>query len=129
MSFFYKTFREKLAMINGNKKEEEKMATDIEFINYVLEQIKGDWETRCQKMFGEYMIYINEKPVLIVCDNTVYVKKEECIHSYMINAAKGYPYKGAKEHYILDIDDEELSRTVISELEKITPVRRKKNKK
>ena len=26
-------------------------------------------------MFGEYMVYVNDKPVLLVCGNTVYAKK------------------------------------------------------
>ncbi|MGN0560765.1 MAG: hypothetical protein ACI4K8_06895 [Candidatus Fimenecus sp.] len=25
-------------------------------------------------MFGEYMVYVNDKPILMVCDNTVFVK-------------------------------------------------------
>jgi DNA helicase-2/ATP-dependent DNA helicase PcrA len=29
---------------------------------------------RYKKMFGEYMVYVNEKPILLVCDNTVFVK-------------------------------------------------------
>ena len=31
-------------------------------------------EVWSRKMFGEYMAYLNEKPVLLVCDNTVFVK-------------------------------------------------------
>lgn len=104
------------------------MATSLEFMNYVCEQIHGVGEIRYQKMFGEYMIYINEKPILIVCDNTVYVKKENCIEMLMKNAEYGYPYKGAKEHYVLDIDNASLSKSVVFELEKITPIRKKKKR-
>ena len=34
----------------------------------------------------------------------------------MGNADIGYPYDGAKKHYVLDIDDRELARQVIIEL-------------
>ncbi|MCI6817904.1 MAG: transcriptional regulator, partial [Clostridium sp.] len=55
------------------------MATSIEFIEYVCEQVSGIGIVRYRKMFGEYMVYINDKPILLVCDNTVFVKELECI--------------------------------------------------
>ena len=53
------------------------MATTQEYIEYVCEQIEEFENVRYRKMFGEYMIYVNEKPILLVCDNTVFVKKLE----------------------------------------------------
>lgn len=44
----------------------------------------------------------------------------------MEGAETGFPYKGAKEHYILDIDNSELSKTVVKEAEKVTPLPKKK---
>ena len=104
------------------------MATTEELINYVCDQIKEIGNIRYKKMFGEYMVYMNEKPVMVVCNNTVYVKKLECILDMMKNAEIGYPYKGAKEHYVLDIDNSELSKNIIIEIEKVTPIPKKKKK-
>lgn len=104
------------------------MATTESYINYVCEQLKGLGEIRYKKMFGEYMVYIDEKPVVIVCDNTAYVKKLDCIEEDMKNADVGCPYEGAKEHYVLDIENEELSHKVVSKLVEITPVPKKKKK-
>ena len=59
------------------------MATSIEFIEYVCEQVSGIGIVRYRKMFGEYMVYINDKPILLVCDNTVFVKELECIKELM----------------------------------------------
>ncbi len=42
------------------------MATSEEFIYYVCEQLKGIGTIRYKKMFGEYMVYINEKPIVLV---------------------------------------------------------------
>jgi TfoX/Sxy family transcriptional regulator of competence genes len=50
------------------------MATTADFIEYVCDQISGIGAVRCKKMFGEYMVYINEKPILLVCDNTAFCK-------------------------------------------------------
>lgn len=105
------------------------MATTTDFIHYVCEQIAGVGEIRFRKMFGEYMVYVNEKPILTVCDNTVFIKKLECILELMEHAEVGYPYQEAKEHYILNIDNSAFSRKVIEEVEKVTPIPKKKQNK
>ncbi len=104
------------------------MATTINFINYVCEQLETLGNIRYKKMFGEYMVYYNDKPVIIVCDNTAYVKKLACIEQYMKNAKSGFPYNGAKEHYILDIDNSDFSKKVIIEIEKVTPLPKSRKK-
>lgn len=98
------------------------MATTADFIEYVCEQIRGVGLIRSKKMFGEYMVYVNDKPILLVCDNIVYVKELDCIAEKMKDAERGYPYTGAKEHYILDIDDGEFAREIIRILEPVTSV-------
>jgi hypothetical protein len=105
------------------------MATTSDFIEYVCGQMEGVGAIRYKKMFGEYMVYVNDKPVLLACDNTVYVKILPCLCELMSNADKGIPYNGAKEHYILDIDDAELTRAVIAMIEPITPVPKPRKKK
>ena len=42
------------------------------------------------------------------------------------NADVACPYKGAKEHYVLDMDDADFCRRVVSEIEKVTPLPKKK---
>ncbi len=104
------------------------MATTNEYIEYVCEQIKGIGEVKYKKMFGEFMVYLNGKPVIIVCDNVPFVKKLDCIKQLMQNAQTGYPYKGAKEHYILEIDNTDLSKSVVSKIEEVTPLPRPRKK-
>lgn len=104
------------------------MATTNEYIEYVCEQIKGIGEVRYKKMFGEFMVYINDKPVMTVCDNTPFVKRLDCIAEKMKDAETGYPYKGAKEHYILNIDNAEFCKEILSEVEKVTPLPKPKKK-
>lgn len=102
------------------------MASSMDMIEYVCEQIQECGQIRYRKMFGEYMVYVNDKPVVLVCDNTVYVKEVEEIKEKMKNANKAVPYQGAKEHYILDIDDKELVVETIRTLEKVTPLPKKR---
>lgn len=105
------------------------MATTNEYVEYVCEQIKGIGEVRYKKMFGEFMVYVNNKPVIIVCDNVPYVKKLECIEEEMKEAQTGLPYKEAKEHYILDIDDVAFCRKILTKVEEVTPIPKPRKKK
>ena len=105
------------------------MATTLDFIEYLCDQISGVGAIRHRKMFGEYMVYVNDKPILLVCDNTVYVKILPCLDRLLVDAEKGTPYKGAKEHYIVDTDNAELLNAVIEVLEPITPLPKPRKKK
>lgn len=105
------------------------MATSLDFIEYVCEQISGVGDIRYRKMFGEYMAYVNDKPILLVCDSTVYVKQLPCIAEKMQQADKGFPYDGAKEHYILDIDNADFSKEIVMLLEEVIPLPKPKKKK
>ena len=104
------------------------MATSIEYIEYVCDCINGVGDIRYKKMFGEYMIYINDKPILLVCDSNVYVKKLDIISEKMKDADVGFPYKGAKERYILEIENTEFAKSIVTILEKHTPIPKKKKK-
>jgi TfoX/Sxy family transcriptional regulator of competence genes len=104
------------------------MATTPDYVEYVASQASGCGLVRYRKMFGDYMVYIDDKPVLLVCDNTVFVKIRPCLDALMKDAGKGFPYDGAKEHFILDIDDTELVNEVVAALLPVTPMPRKKEK-
>lgn len=105
------------------------MATSQEYIEFVCEQLAGTENVRYKKMFGEYMVYVNDKPVLLVCDNTVFVKKLPEIEELMSGAECGLPYEGTKEHYILDIENRELTAKAVEILEQVIPVPKKRTKK
>ena len=109
------------------------MTTTQDFIEFVCDQVCDAGipaeSIRRKMMFGEYMVYVNNKPVLLVCDNTVFVKQLDCIAELMADADRGHPYSGAKEHYILEIENPELAWVVITELEKVTPVPKPRKKK
>lgn len=105
------------------------MATTKEYVEYVCEQIVGVGDVRFRKMFGEYMIYVNDKPILLLCDNIVFVKMHNSIKELMHDSDTGVPYQGAKEHYILDTDNIQKARDVIHTLEPHLLVPKPKKKK
>lgn len=105
------------------------MACSTDFIDFVCLQIKEAGIVRTQKMFGDFCIYIDEKPTLLVCDNIVYIKKHDAIAELMRDAESGFPYDGAKEHYILDIDHRKEAVNVIKTLLPHLSYHKPKNKK
>ena len=104
------------------------MASTQEYIEFVCSQIGSEWKVRYRKMFGDYMVYVTDKPLLLVCDNTVYVRELECVAELLESADRGFPYQGAKEHYIMDVEDRSLLNQVIEVLEKVIPVPNRKKK-
>lgn len=87
------------------------MATQKDYIDFLLEQLEGIGLLRAQKMFGEYMIYVDDCPILLVCDGQVYVKINEVTQPVMEDVyPKGSPYLGAKPHYMLNPDERESFR-------------------
>lgn len=105
------------------------MATSLEFVEYVAEQVVDCGDVRYKKMFGEYMVYVDDKPILLVCDNAVFVKILPCLDELLHGAERGFPYEGAKEHYILDIDNVELTRATVAALGLATPFPKPRKRK
>lgn len=102
------------------------MASSIEFVEFVASQLETLGVVRYRKMFGEYMVYVNEKPVVLVCDDIAYVKMHPDIAEMMDDAEIGIPYPGAKEHYILDAGHKDVLLKVVSTLERVLPFPKKK---
>lgn len=105
------------------------MATSQEYIDFVCSMISNEYTVRYKKMFGEYMVYVNDKPVLLVCNNSVFVKQLNEVKDFLQSAEEGIPYKGSKPHYIMDMENKELVDSVIRILKEVTPVPKKKVKK
>lgn len=105
------------------------MACTTDFIDFVCSQLNGVGIIRSKKMFGDWLIYIDEKPVILACDNICYVKKLPVIAELMTGADTGFPYNGAKEHYILDIEHSDKAIEIIETLLPAIPYPKKKKKR
>ena len=45
------------------------MACTTDYIDFICSQLEGVGVIRSKKMFGDWMIYIDEKPIILACDN------------------------------------------------------------
>lgn len=98
------------------------MSTSKEYMQFVLDQLEGFPDVTYRKMFGEYMVYLQGRPVLLVCDNCAMVKKRPELAELMRGAPDGLPYEGARGHSVLDLEDRELVRQVMDILLRVTPL-------
>lgn len=102
------------------------MACSQNYIDFVCSQLRGSGVIRTRKMFGDWCIYVDEKAVILACDEQCYVKKHQAIEDLMQDAQVGFPYDGAKEHYILDIEHSDKAKLVVSRLLEVLPYPKKK---
>lgn len=106
------------------------MASKIEFVEYVCEQLGGAGEITYKKMFGEYGIYCNGKIVGLICDDQLFVKKTAAGEAILPGCPEAAPYEGAKPHLLIEsVDDRELMGRFVSATYEELPVPKPKKKK
>ena len=94
------------------------MATDLEFMEFLADQMAGAGEIAYKKMFGEYAVYCGGKVVALVCDNQLFVKPTAAGRAYVGAPVEAPAYPGAKNSFL--IEDAFEDRAWISELIRIT---------
>ena len=94
------------------------MATDLEFMEFLADQMAGAGEIAYRKMFGEYAVYCGGKVVALVCDNQLFVKPTAAGRAYIGAPVEAPAYPGANNSFL--IEDAFEDREWISELIRIT---------
>lgn len=96
------------------------MATSVATIEYIEDQLADLPRVRSQKMFGEYALYIDEKVVALVCDDTLFVKITPAGETFVgHDFPTGYPYPGARPAFQVS-DDQLEDREWLMEFLEIT---------
>lgn len=82
------------------------MASNPDFVQYIVDQCGAAGTVEARKMFGDYGVYCNGKIFALVCDNGFYVKPTEAGRRLLRTEDLRPPYPGAKPcFYIEDVDD------------------------
>lgn len=108
------------------------MASDQNFVDFVLEQIKNAGEITAKKMFGEYGLYADEKLFGLICDNKLYIKPTNSGRQFIKNVVEASPYEGAKPSLLIEdkIEDGDwLSEVIRISLKELPAPKPKKQKK
>jgi len=107
------------------------MASDVEFVKYVVDQIEDSGDVSYRKMFGEYVVYCQGKVVALVCDNQLFVKPTNSGRSFIGEVTEAPPYPGAKLAYLIEeqIEDRDWLTELIVLTEKELPKPKPKRKR
>ena len=91
------------------------MASDIGFVEYVCEQIRGAGHVSHRRMFGEFAVYCDGKVVALVCDNQFFLKPTDAGKALLDRIKEAPPYPGAKPYYLIDaqLDDAEAVAAIV----------------
>lgn len=82
----------------------DSVATAQNTIDFLLDQLSRAGEVSAKKMFGEYCLYLADKPVGLVCDDQLYLKPTKAGKAMLKQVIEGSPYPGAKPHLLIPGD-------------------------
>jgi TfoX/Sxy family transcriptional regulator of competence genes len=100
------------------------MATELSFVEYVLETARFGDRLTYRKMFGEYALYLDGKVVAFACDNSLFIKPSQAAASLAPDLPQGPPYPEAKNYPIADelLDDPEALRRLVEATAALMPL-------
>lgn len=78
------------------------MASSKEYLDFILEQLKGLEDISYRAMMGEYILYYRNKVIGGIYDNRFLLKITESSERFMKNAKIEIPYEGAKGMLLVD---------------------------
>jgi TfoX/Sxy family transcriptional regulator of competence genes len=99
------------------------MASDLEYVEFVTDQINAECEMSFRKMFGEYALYSKGKVVALICDNQLFVKPTDAGKEYIGQFVEAPAYQGAKPSLLIGekIEDRQWLSELILITEKALP--------
>ena len=103
------------------------MASDKEYLDFILEQLSGLEEISWRAMMGEYIVYYRGRVIGGVYDNRVLVKPTKTALAMMSEAERELPYEGAREMLLVDnVDSRAFLRELIEAMYDELPTSTKK---
>ena len=103
------------------------MASDKNYLEYILGQLSETEDISHRAMMGEYIIYCKGKVVGGIYDNRFLVKPTKSAREMMPDADMELPYEGAKEMLLVDnVDDKEFLQRLVSALYDELPAAKKR---
>ena len=78
------------------------MASNKEYLNFILEQLSELEGITFRPMMGEYILYMHGKIIGGIYDDRFLVKPTKSAMAMMPDAERELPYEGAKEMLLVD---------------------------
>ncbi len=94
------------------------MASDLEFVEFVTDQLNAECQASFRAMFGEYALYAKGRVVALICRNQLFVKPTDAGKDFIGQYVEAPAYPGARPSLL--IEDQLEDRDWLSELILIT---------
>lgn len=92
------------------------MASSLEFVEYVTDQLSGAGSIAYKKMFGEYGLYCDGTFFAVICDDQLFIKVTEAGKELAPDLELAPPYEGARPSFLMeDTDDREFLARLVRE--------------
>lgn len=105
------------------------MASNKEYLEYILEQLSDLEDITYRAMMGEYIIYYRGKIIGGLYDDRFLLKPVKVAKEMMPDADMEVPYEGAKEMLLVDdVEDRDFLRELIEAMYEELPAPRKRRK-
>jgi TfoX/Sxy family transcriptional regulator of competence genes len=107
------------------------MGSDLDFVEFVTDEIAEDCGISFKKMFGEYALYSHGKVVALICDNRLFIKPTDAGKAFIGEYVEAPPYPGAKNSLLIEdrIEDSDWLSELIRITEKALPEPKAKKKR
>ena len=105
------------------------MASNKEYLDFILEQLSGLEGITFKQMMGEYILYINGRIFGGIYDDRFLVKPTRSAVAMMPDADRELPYEGTKEMLLVDnVDNREFLRELVTAMYDELPAPKQKKK-
>ena len=94
------------------------MASDLNFVEFVVDQFDEDCAVTYKRMFGEFGLYSDGKFFALICDDKLFIKPTEGGRGFIGDVVEAPAYPGAKPSLL--IGDQIEDPRWLSELARIT---------
>jgi TfoX/Sxy family transcriptional regulator of competence genes len=107
------------------------MASDIAFVEFVVDQIDNAGEITFKKMFGEFGLYTDGKIFALICRDQLFIKPTNAGKAFIGDPVEAPPYPGAKMYYLIEdeIEDRDWISTLVRVSAEELPLPKPKKKK
>ena len=107
------------------------MASTLEYVEYIAQQLSEAGTITYKKMFGEYALYCDDLYFALICDNRFLLKVTEAGKKLLPACELQLPYEGSKQpmFFVPDLEDKDFLKQLIqSTCAELPPPKPKKRK-
>ncbi len=103
------------------------MASNKEYLAFVLDQLSGLEDVSYRAMMGEYILYCGGKVIGGIYDDRLLIKPTKSALAMVPDAVMELPYDGAKEMLLAeDVDDSEFLQKLVRSVAEDLPAPKKR---